>query len=142
MRVGSRLEKLKSSASSAYSAVRAFDFCPEPRNSHHDVVAPFLIASDDGVLHVLQIAAHQVQSVDAGFEILRQPPEQRRDLRVFEELELGDDVIALLAGFHKVNEVLDARATQPLVIDALREHSGEEQRHIANVLAHLALAVE
>ena len=52
------------------------------------------------MLHFGEIVLHQVQSVDAAFEFARELGEQRRDLGVLEMLELGDDVVALLARFH------------------------------------------
>src|SRR5262249_53766178 len=102
----------------------------------------FVRAASDRVLHLLQIVLYPVQTEDTLLEVLRQGGEQWRDFRVLEVLELGDDVVALLAGFHHVDEVLNAMATKPKVIDALREHSREEQCVVADVFAHLALAVK
>src|SRR5208282_135987 len=76
------------------------------------------------------------------FKPLRELCEQRRHLGIFEVLELRDDVVAFLPSFHPIHETLDALAAKAIMIDALREHAGIEQREVANVLADLTLAVE
>src|SRR5579863_3205544 len=68
--------------------------------------------------------------------------EEWRDLGVLEAIEFGDDVIALLAGFHPIHEILQAVAAQAELVDALGEHASEKQSVVANVFAHLAFPVE
>ena len=107
---------------------------------------PYMIrsfgAAHDGMLHLFQIVLHHVQAVDAAFEILRQAGEQGRDLGVLEVLELGDDVVAFFAGLDPFDEIFQTLAAQPEMIDALGKHAGEKQRVVADVFAHLALAIE
>src|SRR5947209_3287939 len=57
-------------------------------------------------------------------------------------LELRHDEIALFASADDIDEVLQAGAAQAVMVQALREHPGEEQRIITNVLAHLALVIK
>src|SRR5271170_4068656 len=57
-------------------------------------------------------------------------------------LELRNDVITLLAGFHPVHEIFHAIAAQVEMIDALRKHPGKEKRVIPDVLANLALPIK
>jgi hypothetical protein len=94
------------------------------------------------MLHLLQVVLHLVQAVDTLFEMTRQAGEERRNFGVFEVLELGNDVIAFLAGFHPVDKILNSVFAQPEVIDALRKHSGKEERVISDMLANLAFAIE
>ena len=94
------------------------------------------------MLHFLQVILHHVKPVDASLEILRQHSEQRGDLGIFEVLELRDDVIALFAGLHPIDKILQALTAQPKTVDALGKHSGKEQSIVANVLADLAFAVD
>src|SRR5580698_78219 len=94
------------------------------------------------MLHFLQIVLYLIESVDALLEMAGQAGEQRRDFRVLEMLELGDDVVALLAGFYPVHEILRPVAAQTEVIDALRKHARKEECVISNMLANLALAIE
>ena len=94
------------------------------------------------MLEFLQFILDAIQSVHALLEITRQVREQRCDLRVLEVLELGDDVIALLAGLHPVDEAFHALVAEAVVVQAFREHTRKEQGEIADVLADLALAIE
>ena len=94
------------------------------------------------MLHFLEFVLHHVQAGYASFEIPREVGKKRRNLRVFEVLELGDDVVALLPRFHPIDEILKTLAAKADMIDALREHSGEKQRVVTDVFAHLALAVK
>ena len=105
-------------------------------------VLRIVASSDDGVLHLFQIVLHHVQPVDAALEILGEAGEQRRDLGVFEVLELGNDVITFLSGLYPFHKIFQTLPAQPEMIDAFGEHSGEEQRVVADVFAHLALAIE
>ena len=109
------------------------------RNSSHQ---NFVGAAHNRVLHFLQIVLDLVESVNALLEVTREVGEKRSYLRVLEMLELGDDVIALLAGFYPVHEILCAVAAQPEVINALRKHAGKEECVISNVLAHLEFSIE
>ena len=115
-------------------------------SSVSSVVTHYMInsfgAAYDGMLHLFQIVLHHVQSVDAFFEIPGETGEQGRHLGVLKVLELGDDVVTFLAGLHPFDEIFQTLAAQPEMVDALGEHAGEEQSVIANVFAHLALAVE
>src|SRR5436305_13151882 len=74
--------------------------------------------------------------------MIGQSLEQWRHFRVFEAVELGDNVITFLARLHPVNKALQAVAAQPEMINALREHASEEESVVADVLADLALAIE
>ena len=94
------------------------------------------------MLHLLQLILHPIKAVDALLEMVGKVGEQRRHFGVFEVLELGNDVIALLAGFHPVDEILQTIAAQPEVIDAFGKHSGEEKRVVTNVFSHLSFAIE
>ena len=94
------------------------------------------------MLHLLQLILHPIEAIDALLEMVGKVGEQGRDFGVFEVLELGDDVIALLAGFHPVDKILQTIAAQPEVINAFRKHPGEEKRVVTDVLSHLAFAVE
>src|SRR5262249_27705167 len=105
---------------------------------HQQLVRP----AHDGMLYFLQLVLHAVESVDALFEMIRQALEQRRHLRIFETVELRNDVVTFLPGLHPVNEALQAMASQPEMIDALRKHPGEKQSVVADVLPHLPLAIE
>src|SRR5215472_10537269 len=102
----------------------------------------FFAGPDNRVLHFFEFVLHPVQSVDALLEVARQVGEQWRDLRVLEVLELRDDVIALFTGLHPVDQALETLTAQAILNDAFREHAGEEQREISNVLAYLAFAIE
>src|ERR1019366_4541800 len=105
---------------------------------HHDLFH----LPGDGMLHFFEIAFHQIQTVHARFEFARQFGEEGRQTGVFELVELGDDVIALLPSPNEIDKVLQPLSPQAVVVDALGKHSGEEQGVIANVLADLALAVK
>src|SRR5215472_487392 len=102
----------------------------------------FFAGPDNRVLHFFELVLHPVQSVDALLEVAREVGEQGRDLRVLEMLELRNDVIALFAGLHPVDQVLETLAAQAVLIDAFGEHACKEQRKIADVLAHLAFTIE
>ena len=78
------------------------------RPLHHNL---FRLARDR-VLHLVEIALHQVQSIDAGLELVRQLAEERRQPRVLELVELGDDEVALLARLDEVDEILQALPPQ------------------------------
>src|ERR1700693_1036191 len=94
------------------------------------------------MLHFLQIVLNHVEAVNAAFELARKVSKQRRNFRVFEMLELRHDVIAFLARLHPFDEILQAVAPKPEVINALGKHSREEQRVVANMLSYLAFAVK
>ncbi len=89
-----------------------------------------------------EVVLHLIETEDALLESRRELGEQRCGLGVFEELELGDDVVTLFAGADEVDEILQPLPPQAKMIDRLGEHAGEEERVIADVLAHLALAVK
>src|ERR1035441_1627003 len=91
------------------------------------------------MLHLVEVALHQVQSINAGFELVRKFPKERRQPRVFKLIELGDDEVALLASLDEVNEVLQPLTPQPEVVNAFGEHSRQKQRVIADILAHLEI---
>ena len=67
----------------------------------------------DRMLHFLQVVLNAVQPIDALFKVVRQTLEQRRDLGVFETVELGNDVVAFLPGLHPVHEAFQAGFSQP-----------------------------
>src|ERR1700682_4153987 len=94
------------------------------------------------MLHLLQFILYPIETVHALLEMVRKVSEQRRYFGVFEMLEFGDDVIALLARFHPVDKILQTIAAQPEVINAFRKHPGEEKRVVTNMLSHLAFTVE
>jgi len=94
------------------------------------------------MLHLPQIVLDAVQPVYALFKMVGKAGEQGRDLRVLKAIELRNDVIAFFPGLHPVNKVLKAITPETKVINALREHAGEEERVIPYVFADLAFAVE
>src|ERR1700682_1568504 len=94
------------------------------------------------MLHLLQFILYPIETVHALLEMVRKVSEQRRYFGVFEMLEFGDDVIALLAGFHPIYKIFQTIAAQPEVINAFRKHPGEEKRVVTNMLSHLAFTVE
>src|SRR5581483_1818798 len=102
----------------------------------------FVGAPHDGMLHLLQFVLYAIQSVDALLEVVRETLEKRGDLGVLEGVEFRNDVIAFFAGFHPVDQALKPVSSQAQIVDALGKHSGEKERVLADVLAHLALAVE
>src|SRR5437764_8885676 len=96
---------------------------PQRTTLLHDQFCSLVI---DGVLALLQVVLHQVESVDAVLKAARELAEKRRYLGILEVLETGDDVIALFAGAYQVNEILQPRAAQPEAVDALRKHAGKK----------------
>src|SRR6202166_3427308 len=94
------------------------------------------------MLHYLEFILHQIQSINALLESLRELREQRRHLGVFEVLELRDYVIAFFPSFHPIHETLDPLTPQAIMVDTLRKHSRVKQRKVANVLADLAFAIK
>src|SRR5277367_2793609 len=95
---------------------------------------------------MVKLAPSRVQAVATTLEFLRQPHEERRNFGVLEDVELRDDVVAFFASadeIHHTVKMLVAEATGlRSSIAAFGEESSEEECVIADVLAHLALAVE
>jgi hypothetical protein len=114
------------------------DFGHKPNQLHDEIFS----AVGNGMLHFGEVVLHHVEAVNAAFEVARQAGEQGSDLGVFKVLELRHDVIAFFAGLDPLHEILQAIAAEAEVVDAFRKHSGEEQCVVADMLAHLALAVE
>lgn len=73
-----------------------------------------------------QLVFHHVEAEDADLEFARELGEQRGDFGALELIELGDDVITLLARLHQVDEALQAVTPQAKTVDALGKHAGEK----------------
>src|SRR5947209_12838172 len=108
------------------------------RGLHHK----FSGLAGDGVLEFFQLVFHLVQAVDQLFEIVGHAAEEGCYFGVLEMLELRNDEVTLFAGTDKIYEAFQPGTAQTALVQALREHPGEEQRVIANVLAHLALVIK
>src|SRR5579871_2935433 len=96
----------------------------------------------DGMLSLFQFILDLVQAIHQPFKLLRHFAEERRDLGIFKVLEFRNDVVALFAGSHKVNQRFHPHAPQTMMIQALRKHAGKEECIVANMLAHLALTIK
>ena len=92
--------------------------------------------------HRLEIVLHEAHSVDARLEVFAKLGKERCYFFIFKLIELGDDVITLFSCLHEVDKILQPLPAQAEMVDALREHSGEEENVVANVLAYLTLAIE
>jgi hypothetical protein len=102
----------------------------------------FTGSAHDGMLHLLQIILDHVQAVNALFKIAGKNGEEWSNLSVFEEFELGNDVVALFSRLHPIHEIFHTIAAEPERVDAFREHTGKKQRVVADMLAYLAFAIE
>ena len=61
--------------------------------------------SGAGILRAAEIVAHQGEAEDAALKAVGEAREERRFLLVFEEIELADDEVALLAGANELFEL-------------------------------------
>src|SRR5262249_5427133 len=94
------------------------------------------------VLHLTQVVLHAVQSINALLEVVGKPFEQRRYLGVFEAVKLRNDIVALLAGLHPIDKILQPVSPQPEGVDTLGKHPRKKQRVITDMLTDLPFAVE
>ena len=89
----------------------------------------------------LEVFADQAEAVDAAVEPFGEACEQGRLFGIFFEVELADDVVALLADGDEFFKALLAAAAAP-GIHRLGVHAGDEEGVVADVLADGALGVE
>jgi hypothetical protein len=83
-----------------------------------------------------QFFAHQREAEDAALEAVGEAREERRFLLIFEEVELADDEVALLAGAGSARRGwADDGADAAVGAHGLGIHAGDEQRVVADVLA-------
>src|ERR1700739_1087119 len=86
-----------------------------------------------------QFFAYQREPEDAALEAVGEARKQRRFLLIFEQVELADDEVTLLAGLDKFAEARMVVAKAAAGTDGLGIHPSDEQGIVANVLADGAL---
>src|ERR1051326_1771832 len=94
------------------------------------------------MLQLFQFVLDVVQPIDKPLKLIRHLAEQWRHLGILEMLEFGDAELPLLACLDEVEQSFHARPAQAILVKPLRKHAAEEKGIVADMLAHLAFAIE